>query len=276
MMLLLALLFGCEDPRIKSAERAKAHVAALSKAATADVADVRSGMPEGAKRLVKIFATEGGLPDDAAALKKALRLTRGRVQDLRVAKSTFFALVNADGVAMRSNQPVDELSGKSVLKGFPELKTALAGRYIETTGSMNALRGVNTKPDGQWMSAHPVKKDDKVLGLYITGWAWSRYAYRLEFKLRGDVQEALRAADTIENEPLLYVFVLVDGQAYGAGPTPHVSADAVAKLNALSHVKGSEPYVTVLEITGRGYGVAVMKVPALGANVGIAVLRSET
>ena len=163
MMLLLALLFGCEDPRIKSAERAKAHVAALSKAATADVADVRSGMPEGAKRLVKIFATEGGLPDDAAALKKALRLTRGRVQDLRVAKSTFFALVNADGVAMRSNQPVDELSGKSVLKGFPELKTALAGRYIETTGSMNALRGVNTKPDGQWMSAHPVKKDGEVL-----------------------------------------------------------------------------------------------------------------
>ena len=48
---------GCKKPSAVSAEKAKADVVALALAAHDDVAEVRSGLPQGAKFLLPIFAT---------------------------------------------------------------------------------------------------------------------------------------------------------------------------------------------------------------------------
>jgi hypothetical protein len=40
--------------------------------------------------------------------------------------------------------------------------------------------------------------------------------------------------------------------------------------------RGAEPLVLELEITGREFGLAFIRVEELGKDVGVAVLRSET
>jgi hypothetical protein len=55
-----------------------------------------------------------------------------------------------------------------------------------------------------------------------------------------------------------------------------VNREQLAALGLVSKAEGEGVYSTQIEITGRGFGVAVRRVPALGKDVGVAVLRSET
>src|SRR6187402_1527965 len=51
---LLVVLQGCKKPGAVSAEKAKANVVVLSKATHSDVAEVRLGLPQGAKLLLPL------------------------------------------------------------------------------------------------------------------------------------------------------------------------------------------------------------------------------
>ena len=44
----------------------------------------------------------------------------------------------------------------------------------------------------------------------------------------------------------------------------------------LHKLQGNEPATVELEITGRGFGLGAARVPELGDDVAIVVLRSET
>jgi hypothetical protein len=81
---------------------------------------------------------------------------------------------------------------------------------------------------------------------------------------------------TTEKEPLLYVYVIVGKSAYGAPVTPEVNIKAVADLDPLAQAKSEEVFAQKIEVTGRAYGIAVKRAPTLGAEVAVAVMRSET
>lgn len=167
------------------------------------------------------------------------------------------------------------MAGKSLFAAFPAL-TAAKEKYTETSGSMLEAAGVRApRSDGQWIAGSPVRVGGTTRALYVTGWSWASYAYRLEFALRSKIRSELMGKRE-ENEPLVYVFVVVGKAVYGAPVTPEVSAAAVAGIDPLGKVKGDEVIAERLELTGRGYGLAVRRTPALGPDVGIAVLRSET
>jgi hypothetical protein len=76
---------------------------------------------------------------------------------------------------------------------------------------------------------------------------------------RGDVASADRA----------------DFAAYGAPISPDVNAKAIVDQRPLERTKDGA-FATELSITDRGFGLGVDRVPELGKNVVIAVLRSET
>ena len=276
ILLLLAslTLVGCDKSKEISLAKAKEHVEALAKAATQDVAEVKNGLPAGAKYLVPLYQKEQKPADDLSAVREALDRARGKVQDLRVAKSTFFALVADDGTVLRNDQEQDRMAGKNAFKAFPELKQALSGKYLETRGSMLEAAGVNG-PDGQWIAAAPVVVDGKTRGLYVSGWSWSSYAYRLETAARGQAKSEVMNAGS-KKEPLLYVYVVVDDAAYGAPVSPEVNAKAILAEKPLEHAQGDAVFAKTVDITGRDFGLAVKRVPALGKDVAIAVLRSET
>ncbi len=269
--LLVALLPACTKSGKVSADNAKQHVAFLAKAVQEDVQEVRKGLPQGAAHLQDLYKSDTKPADDLKAVRTALEKARSSVQDLRVAKSTFFALATTDGAVLRNDQEQDRMAGKNFFSAYPELKQAAQGKYVETRGFMpeaSAVRGA----DGQWVAAQPIVVDGATKGIYVTGWSWSAYAYRLENALRSELHSKLAANGKM---PLVYVYMVVDKNVYGAPVSPQINAKAVEDHDPLSHLQGGL-YSTQLEITDRDFGLAVEALPVLGPRVGVAVLRSET
>ncbi len=268
--LLSCVSLGCTSETKKSAALAKDSVQSLVGITQEDVREVRTGLPLGAEEIAKNIPTEGEI--DAQTAREALERARNKVQDLRIAKSTFFALVATSGVVIRDDQQQDRLAGKNIFPGFPGLAMASVG-YVETRGSLPEAAEVRGRPDAQWVAAVGVGPKGARRALYVTGWSWSAYAYRLENAVRS---AARGAASNPGKEPLLYAFVLVGDDVYGAPVSPDVNLKAVHEHVQLSQLHAATPFTTELEITGRGFGLAAELAPDLGAKVAVAVLRSET
>ncbi len=150
--------FGCTDQGKLSAERASAHARFLAPVTERDVKEVHDGLPQGTQYLEELWKSSETVLDPEAA-RDALNRARAKVQDLRNAKSTFFAVVEKTGTVVRNDLQLDMMAGKDLLAAFPSLKTALETGYAEATGSMHEARGTEGKGDGQWMAAAAVKRD---------------------------------------------------------------------------------------------------------------------
>src|SRR5262249_27096817 len=100
---LVVLLSGCKDQAKESAATAAQNVTLLGALIDKDVAEVERGMPEGAKRLAPLVAGGADPRQDVAGARKALLRVRRDVMDLSIAKSTFFALADTGGIAIRND-----------------------------------------------------------------------------------------------------------------------------------------------------------------------------
>lgn len=266
---------ACRNDGEVSAREAGAHVSELAGVIKSDVEEIRQGLPEGAKVLGKFWSEQGAAEEDTKVTFKALEKAHGGVQNLRLAKSTFFALTNAQGVVLRSEAEQDVLAGKALFASFPGLQQA-TDKYVEVQGALSDLDGVKGKPDGQWVAAVPVPTAQGNRALYVTGWAWSSYAYRLEFALRGSVRGKIAQADKAQKEPLLYVYLIVGDKVIGAPVSPDINAQVIGDRKLLGTLQPGQPHSIQLEITGRDFGLGALKIPELGNDVAVAVLRSET
>ncbi len=76
--------------------------------------------------------------------------------------------------------------------------------------------------------------------------------------------------------PLVYVYLVVGKEVFGAPISPEVNARAIAQLSPLSNASATTPSSFELVIAGREFGLAVELTPDLGKEVAVAVLRSET
>lgn len=272
--LMLALLwFACgacsPDPAVTQ-RRAAEHAAYLASVVAKDVEEVRVGLPQGLEHLLGLWKNDQDPTKEPERARDALNAARNKVQDLRIVKSTFFALASPDGTVIRNDLQQDMMAGTNLFPAFPALRKAIAGGYVETVGSMHEARGVEGKPDGQWIVAQAVEIESKVVGLYVTGWSWSQYNYRLETALKSHLYDVDQ-----KDKPLFYVFVVAGQQAFGTRVSPQVNAEAIEKLDPMSQLKDGA-FTATLEITGRSFGLAVRSVPELGPDVAVAVLRSET
>jgi hypothetical protein len=268
-----ALGLGCEPKARISKNHALEQVQYLSKEIAEDVRQVRDGLPKGAPELSAVFTGKKPPSEDPRAAEDALDRARERVQDLRTAKSTFFAVIDATGLVIRNDQEQDAMAGKNLFASYPNLKGALAGTFVESRGVMAEAAGVKGREDAQWVAAFPVKVGEEVKGLYVTGWSWSAYAYRLENAVRTEVRGKLEENGKM---PLLYAYMIVAGAVYGAPVSPDVNLKTIADLKLIGQLKGEEPLGIELEITGREFGLAAKRIPSLGDDVAVAVLRSET
>jgi hypothetical protein len=270
----MVLLLACNRSIDLSVAQSRQHVSMLVTVTQRDVEELQRGMPEGALRLVTLYEAKVSPKDDLESVRKQLDFARNHVQDLRVAKSTFFALLDRDGTILRGDREPDLLSGKNLFSAFPEVRQALEGRLVATRGEMAEAAGVKGRRDGQFVVGVPVTKDGAVVGIYASGWSWSAYAYRLQYALMSDIRSNQK--DTRAKDPLVYVFIVVDDAVFGAPVAPEVNAAAIQKLSPLSKIQGDAVLAAPIEVTGRDFGLAVRRAPSLGQNVAVAVLRSET
>ena len=270
-----AISVGCQNStKTTSLPQATRHVTKLVDVAKGDVSEVRSGMPLGSQVLESLYRNSATPRDDLERVRATLARARDHIQDLRVAKSTFFALVDPDGTILRSDRVPDVMAGKNLWSAVPPASQVLLGDTVAVSGSLAEAAGVRGRADGQWFWLVPVKVDGKVRGAYVTGWSWSAYAYRLETALRDELKTIAR--NDHSKEPLVYVYLDVRGSVYGAPLAPEVNASAISKAVPLANVVNDQVWSTVIEITGREFALAVRRAPDLGTDVAIAVLRSET
>lgn len=267
-------VFGCSKGTEISVGAARSHVSYLVGEVDKDIAELRKGLPEGANHLASLYRSKSPPKDDLPNVRTALDRARNQVIDLRVAKSTFFALVEPDGTVLRTDRVPDLMATKNFFTAFPATREALSGKAVETHGAMEEASAVRGRQDGQFAVAVPVTLDGQAVAVYASGWSWSAYAYRLENALRSEVRSHLKSEK--DKVPLVYVYLVVESGVFGAPVSPAVSAEAIRKLEPLQKTNGSTPFSTQLEITGRDFGLAVLRAPSLGKDVAVAVLRSET
>jgi hypothetical protein len=277
-------LVGCKDRGQKSAEDARADVRKLVELTAKDVAEIERGLPEGAKKLSDLLIKEVGKDGDprqnAPAVRSALLKMRQQVPDLGIAKSTFFAFADDKGIAIRNDFEHDTMAGKDLVKGWPGLKPAIEGApYAATTGQFPGTPNP-AGPDREWVAAVPVKKaDGSSQGILVTGWTYRRFAYHLQVTLQREIQDQLMRANDKGKMPILYVCLFDKDNVYGAGapgaiPVPEVNEKALAQVGLFAKTEAGEAS-SPLKITDREFGWAATRLPKLGPDVGVVVLRSE-
>lgn len=265
---------ACTDSGKVSETKAIAHADRLATIAADDVEQVRRGLPRGAKALGQLWSVDGDKRPEPAVVRTRMESVRNADPDLEVAKSTFFAVTDDTGVVLRSDQEPDPIADKSLVPAFPTLAKSLSGEGVETYGAMPELRGARNGADEQWVAAAPLRDDHgTVRGMYVSGWSLRRFAYHLEEALKTELRE--QAKTTPGKLPLVYAFVFRGAKVYGAPITPEVDVEALEKLDLAARAGAQAVFHQQLEITGRAYGVAARKVPNLGPDAGVAVLRSE-
>jgi hypothetical protein len=196
------------------------------------------------------------------------------VPDLNVAKSTFFAIADDKGIGIRNNLEQDAMAGQDLAKLFPGISKALAGEYVETTGSFGGPPGPNG-PDEDWIAAMPIKNEaSKVVGLFVTGWSYRRFASHLQQVLKERFQSDLRENGNTGKMPVFYVALFDASGVYSERTTPKVDEQALADAK-LTPATASGPYQGTATITDRAFGYAAKRTPKLANDTGVVVLRSE-
>jgi hypothetical protein len=265
---------GCKDPAKASEQKATEHATELASLVDKDVGEVERGLPAGAAQMALLYANGADPAKDLGAVRGSLRRIRAEIPDLTVAKSTFFALADAQGVALRNDLEQDVMAGQNVVTIFPGLHKALEGSFATTTGLFPS-KTPPSPPDQDWMAAAPVKGDHgQVEGLLLTGWTFRRFANHLQESLRHDLQEALLKAKDTGKLPILYVMLFNGTGIYSPPMTPEVNTKAAADLDLLAKTANG-PVHGILNITDRDFGYSALRVPRLGVDMGIVVLRSE-
>jgi hypothetical protein len=88
------------------------------------------------------------------------------------------------------------------------------------------------------------------------------------------LQEALFKAKDTGKLPILYVMVFDGTGMYSPPLTPPVNEKALSDLDLPAKTANGLTH-GVVNITDRDFGYAALRVPKLGTDMGIAVLRSE-
>jgi hypothetical protein len=266
-------LVACKDAAKESATRATADATALGALVEKDVGEIERGLPEGAKRLASLLANGADPKQDVAAVRKGLGKVRRDVPDLDIAKSTFFALTDPAGLAIRNDLEEDVMAGQNLFSVFP----ALAKAHDAYTTTVGVFPNSSTKngPDEDWIAGTPVKRDDGTTGaVFVTGWTYRYFARHLQESLKDRMVDAAKKSGEEGKLPVFYVAVFDKTGVYSAPLTPAVDEKALADQDLVNKTASGAAQGT-LALTDRAFGWAAIRTPKIAPDTGVVVLRSE-
>jgi hypothetical protein len=192
---------------------------------------------------------------------------------LNIAKSTFFALADPSGIAIRNDLEEDVMAGQNLVALFPALARATDG-FVTTTGSFPNAQ-TKAGPDEDWIAGAPVKRADHSTGaLLVTGWSYRYFARHLQEALKTLLLDQAKAAGNEGKLPVYYAALFDRTGVYSAPLTPVIDEQALAKEDLVART-ASGPYRGTLTITDRSFGFAAQRTPKLAPDTGIVVLRSD-
>ncbi|MGH7269356.1 MAG: hypothetical protein ACREJ3_02915 [Polyangiaceae bacterium] len=273
LFLVLGAAPGCKDDAKESATHAQEDAAQLAALVDKDVGEVERGLPEGATVLASLLANGADPQKNVADVRRALFRVRRDVSDLNVAKSTFFALADPSGIAIRNDLEEDTMAGQNLFAIFPGLAKAKNG-FTTTTGEFPSPQP-RAHADKDWIAGAPVRRVDGSTGaLLVTGWSYRYFARHLEEALKRSLLDQAKAAGNEGQLPVFYVAVFDPKGVYSAPLTPEVDEKALVGESLVAKT-ASGPTRGTVTITDRAFGFAANRTPKLAPETGIVVLRSE-
>ena len=265
---------GCKDQAKVSASRAVEDASRLATLVDKDLSEVERGLPAGAAKLAPLVAGGADPRQDIAGVRKALLRVRREVPDLDIAKSTFFAVTDATGVAIRNDLEEDVMAGQNLFAVFPDLAKAKSA-YANATGRFPGPPPKNG-PDEDWMAGAPIKRDDGSTGaVFVTGWTYRYFARHLQESLKDQLTELVKAGQNDGKMPVFYVAVFDKTGVYTAPLTPQVDSKALEGQDLVGRT-ASGPAQGTLDLDDRSFGWAAQRTPKMAPDTGVVVLRSET
>ena len=262
---------ACKDDAKVLMQRAAKAQADAAKLNDENMAKVSSGLAQGAVKLTALYANGADPHADPQAARAALFQNRHDVADLDAAKTTFSALLDDKGIAIRNDLEQDSMAGQDLFKAFPTLGAAKNGPTI-ATGTFD-LPPPPAPADRDWVAAVPVKKPDgSVAGIYMTGWTYRQYAFQLQDTLRQRMSDD--AEKTHVKVPVFYVMLFDGTGVYGTPLTPAVNEKAMKDLD-LEAKTAAGPVQGTITVDDRDFAYSAARAPSLGPSLGIAVMRSE-
>jgi hypothetical protein len=191
--------------------------------------------------------------------------------DLGIAKSTFFALADPSGVAIRNDLEEDVMAGQNLLSIFPALAKA-KDAFVTATGAFPNVPA-NSGPEKDWVAGLPVKRDDGTTGaLFVTGWTYRYFARHLQESLKDRLVDEAKTNHI--KMPVVYVALFDNAGVYSAPLTPSVDEKAL-EGEGLSNKTVSGAAQGTMTITDRAFGWAAVRTPGISPDTGVVVLRSE-
>lgn len=261
---------ACKDKGKESATRAREHAEWLAALVERDVDELARGLPEGAKRLESLVADGKDPRADMDGTRAALKRLRRDVKDLVVAKSTFFALADSAGVAIRNDLEQDVMAGQNLFGAFPPLAAAGTRPFVAANGVFPGVQN-----DRDFVGASALRRADGSVGaVLVSGWSYRAFGRHLRTALEIELKERQSKGAETGKAPLFYVAVFDATGVYGAPLTPAINEKAIADARPLE-ASAAGPATLVVEIEGRPFGLGLVRTPPMGQETGVAVLRSE-
>jgi hypothetical protein len=267
------LVWSCKDQAKESAAHARVDAAYMAAIVDKDVAEIERGLPAGAQELAPLVAKGADPRQDLRAVRHGLAQIRRDVADLNIAKSTFFALADANGVAIRNDLEEDVMAGQNLFAIFPGLTKASTG--LTTTIGVFPNTGVKNGPDEDWIAGAPVVRENGSTGaLLVTGWSYRYFSRHLQEALKTHLLEEAKAAGNEGKLPVYYVAVFDRAGVYPAPLTPDINEKALANEGLAAKTEGG-PVQGTVTIADRAFGYAALRTPKLAPDTGVVVLRTE-
>jgi hypothetical protein len=277
----LGSLTGCQSKAQKQAAAAVPDLARIEKLVSdRHVDSLARALPIAAGALGGKIDNLG--LDQAKTAGAAFDELRNKSDDLRSAKRSYFALTDVNGDIVWVDDPNWVVVGRKFGVAFAEAKELLAGKKKYAAG---AGRYGGADPEALTLfEAAPVTKADAVLGLLVSAWEVHEIAEDLQRQLQTDLamktvkpKVRAKAKDKYQlalDTPDLWVAVFGKDYVWLQEGVPQPLEDGV-KAVGLYAKTASGAWNGTFDVLNRGWGAAAKRVPALGPDMGLAVLRNE-
>lgn len=272
-------LAGCKSKADKQAELAvkdlddvldvveKRHVQGLARA-----------LPQAAKDLgAKLAGVD--LEKEAAAFPAL----RDKVDDLRSAKRSYFAVVDQGGEVQWVDDPAWPVVHRKIALGFPAVQTVLDGKseYEKGIGRYGGADEAATT----FVEAVPLRKADGTkLGALVACWEAHDAAEDLRRQLLTKLLQQsaqpvkrVKAKDKLKlmlDQPDVWVGIFRNQWLYLQDDAPQPLEQALEAQGFFEKTKGGAWHGT-FDVMNKGWGAAAKRTPSLAPDVGIVVARLD-
>lgn len=270
-------LAGCKSKAQKQADEAIPNVARLEKVIAERHVDAHArALPAAAKTLAEKLGDKAIIPVEAALITAAFEQIRNATDDLRSAKRSYYAVVDANGEIVAVDDPNWLVVGRKAAVAFPALSEVLTGKNAYAAGSG---RFGGADPEAlTFFEAAPIANK----GALVAAWEVHEAAEDLQRQLQTElamstVKPKVRAKakdkyQLVLDTPDLWVAIFDKQYVWLEDGAPQ-PLDEGAKSIGLHGKTAAGLSSGTFDVLNRGWGYAAKRFPTLGAEFGVAVLR---